>query len=134
MDSGEREMNPVAISFVNPRKEHWPGLGSNQRPSVLKSEAACMWLSVNALPRNKTWSLSFVTRKLIMFLTKWTNFAVLKRKEDKKHCGKRGKFLFSTFLPFPTLVLKAVSSIQGHYDSGYCLVKVSLVVFFFEGD
>ena len=32
MDSGEREMNPVAMTIINPIKEYWP----NQRPPVLK--------------------------------------------------------------------------------------------------
>ena len=34
---GERGMNPVAISIINPPKEYWPSWGSNQRPPVLKS-------------------------------------------------------------------------------------------------
>ena len=37
MDSGEREMNPVAMTSINSRKEYWPSQGSNQRPPVLKS-------------------------------------------------------------------------------------------------
>ena len=37
MDSGERGMNPVAMTIINPRKEYWPSRGSNQRPPVLKS-------------------------------------------------------------------------------------------------
>ena len=36
-DSGERGMNPVAMTIINPRKEYWPSQGSNQRPPVLKS-------------------------------------------------------------------------------------------------
>ena len=36
-DSGERGMNPVAMTIINPRKEFWLTLGSNQRPPVLKS-------------------------------------------------------------------------------------------------
>ena len=36
-DSGERGMNPVAMTIINPRKEYWPSRGSNQRPSVHKS-------------------------------------------------------------------------------------------------
>ena len=36
-DSGERGMNPVAMTIINPRKEYWPSRGSNQRPPVLKS-------------------------------------------------------------------------------------------------
>ena len=37
MDSGERGMNPDAMTVINPRKEYWPSRGSYQRPSVLKS-------------------------------------------------------------------------------------------------
>ena len=33
-DSGEREMNPVAMTIINPRKEYWQSRGSNQRPPV----------------------------------------------------------------------------------------------------
>ena len=29
-------MNPVAMTVVNPRKEHWPNWGSNHRPLALK--------------------------------------------------------------------------------------------------
>ena len=36
MDSGERGMNPVAMTIINPRKEYWPSRGSNQRPPILK--------------------------------------------------------------------------------------------------
>ena len=36
-DSGERGMNPVAMTIINPRKEYWPSRGSNQRLPVLKS-------------------------------------------------------------------------------------------------
>ena len=37
MDSGERGMNPVAMTIINHRKEYWPSRGSNQRPPVIKS-------------------------------------------------------------------------------------------------
>ena len=36
-DSGERGMNPVAMTIIIPRKEYWPSRGLNQRPPVLKS-------------------------------------------------------------------------------------------------
>ena len=36
MDSGERGMNPVAMTIMDPRKEYWPSQGLSQRP-VLKS-------------------------------------------------------------------------------------------------
>ena len=32
MDSGERGMNPVAMTIISPQKEYWPSQGSNQRP------------------------------------------------------------------------------------------------------
>ena len=35
-DSSEREMNPVAMTIINPRKDYWPSRLSHQRP-VLKS-------------------------------------------------------------------------------------------------
>ena len=31
MDRGERGMNPVAMTIINPRKEYWRSRGSNQR-------------------------------------------------------------------------------------------------------
>ena len=37
MDSGERGMNPLAMTIINPGKEYWPSRGSNQRPPVLNS-------------------------------------------------------------------------------------------------
>ena len=36
-DNSEREMNPVAMTIINPQKEYWLSRGSNQRPPVLKS-------------------------------------------------------------------------------------------------
>ena len=36
-DSGERGMNPIETTIINPRKEYWPSQGSNQRPPFLKS-------------------------------------------------------------------------------------------------
>ena len=36
-DSGERGMNPVTMTVINPRKEYWLSWGSNHRPPVLKS-------------------------------------------------------------------------------------------------
>ena len=32
-----REMNPVAMTIINPWKKYWPSWGSNQRPPVLRS-------------------------------------------------------------------------------------------------
>ena len=37
MDSGERGMNPVAMTIINPRKVYWLSRGSNQPPPILKS-------------------------------------------------------------------------------------------------
>ena len=37
IDDDEREMNFVAMTIINPRKEYWPIRGSNQRPPVHKS-------------------------------------------------------------------------------------------------
>ena len=37
MDSGEKGMNPVTMTIINPRTEHWPSRKSNQRPPVFKS-------------------------------------------------------------------------------------------------
>ena len=48
MDRGERGMNPVEMTIINPRKEYWPSRGLNQQPSVLKS---CMLLT-------KLWGLA----------------------------------------------------------------------------
>ena len=48
-ESGERGMNPVAMTFINPRKEYWPSQGSNQQPPfhlVLYSTEWAMWLRV----------------------------------------------------------------------------------------
>ena len=36
-DRGERGMNPVAMTIINPLKGYWPSRGSNQQPPVLKS-------------------------------------------------------------------------------------------------
>ena len=36
-DSGERGVNPVAMTLISPRKEYWPSRESNERPPVLKS-------------------------------------------------------------------------------------------------
>ena len=35
MDNGERGMNPVAMTIINPRKEYWPSRRSNQQPPFL---------------------------------------------------------------------------------------------------
>ena len=58
-DSGERGMNPVTITIINPQKEYWPSRGSNQRPPVLKSAtlqtelwgSASIWDSPNFIAR-----------------------------------------------------------------------------------
>ena len=37
MGNGERRMNPVTMTIINPRKEHWLSQGSNQPSPVSKS-------------------------------------------------------------------------------------------------
>ena len=44
-DSGERGMNPVAMTTINPQKEYWPTRGSNQGPPVLTNATMVMWES-----------------------------------------------------------------------------------------
>ena len=39
MDSGEREMNPVARTIINRRKEYWPGRRSIQQLCLFTFEA-----------------------------------------------------------------------------------------------
>ena len=34
MDSGERGMNHVTLTIINPQEEHWPSQGFNQQPPV----------------------------------------------------------------------------------------------------
>ena len=36
-DSGERKINLVAMTIINPQKEYWPSRGSSQLPPVLKA-------------------------------------------------------------------------------------------------
>ena len=52
-DSGERGMNPVAMTIINPRKEYWPSQGSNQPPPILKS----------ATPPTELWGSAYCTLK-----------------------------------------------------------------------
>ena len=49
-NGGERGMNTVAVTIINPRKQYWLSWRSNQRPPVLKS-ATCktMGYSLKAL-------------------------------------------------------------------------------------
>ena len=42
MDSGEKKMNPVAMTIINPRKECWPSRGSNQRPHIHVFESGAL--------------------------------------------------------------------------------------------
>ena len=54
-DSGDRGMNPVAMTIINPRKEYWPSRESNQRPTVLKSET--LWTELwDSAEQNQTGS------------------------------------------------------------------------------
>ena len=59
-DCGERGMNPVSLTAIDPRKEYWLSRGSNQRPPIhniatLPSE---LWDSVNSMA--KTDLLEFI--------------------------------------------------------------------------
>ena len=53
-NSSEREMNPVAMTIINPEIEYWLSQGSNQRPPVLKS---------GKLP-TELWSPALLLRKI----------------------------------------------------------------------
>ena len=55
MDSGERGMNPVAMTIINPQKEYWPSRGSNQRPPVVKS----------AMLQNELWGLAMAFENVL---------------------------------------------------------------------
>ena len=69
MDSGERGMNPVAMTFINPRREYWPSQGSNQGP-VLKSAMLLteLWglaLKIYNPPANSLWKKNMGKRENI---------------------------------------------------------------------
>ena len=51
-ENGERGVNPVAMTIINPRKEYWQSCGSNQCPSVLKSATLPteLWTSAKVTP------------------------------------------------------------------------------------
>ena len=36
MDSGEKGMNSVTLTIIDPLNEYWSSWGSNQQPTVLK--------------------------------------------------------------------------------------------------
>ena len=56
IDSSERGMNPVTITILNPWKEYWPSLGSNQPTPVHdKVTITIFWLpSASAFPAMQT--------------------------------------------------------------------------------
>ena len=56
-DSGERGMNPVAMTIINPRNGCWPSRGSNQRLPVLKSATLPteLWGSAYSFEHFNTW-------------------------------------------------------------------------------
>ena len=58
MDKGERGMNPVAMTIINPQKEYWPTQGSNQRPPVLKS----------AMLQTELWGLTHVIHGTMWYM------------------------------------------------------------------
>ena len=64
-DSGERGMNPVAMTIINHRKEYWPRLGLNQRPPVLKSATLPteLWGSAFQTKRNSKRQSVWIWRK-----------------------------------------------------------------------
>ena len=74
-DSGERGMNHVTMTIINPRKEHWLSLESNQRPPVLMSA---------------TFRLSYGAQRL------WES-------EVLKILWEKEKMLLPAFSPFPTI-------------------------------
>ena len=45
MDSGERGMNPVAMTIINPRKQYWLRRGPNQRLPVRNRQSYESWSS-----------------------------------------------------------------------------------------
>ena len=66
MNSGERGMNPVAMTIINPGKEYWLNCGSNQGTPVLKSCTlptehgawqGTAWLSCDVGPGFEHWIL-----------------------------------------------------------------------------
>ena len=57
-DGGERGMNPVAMTVINPWKEDWPNQGSNQRSPVLKSTMLPteLWGWANSYQMTNVWT------------------------------------------------------------------------------
>ena len=64
MDTGERGMNPVATTIINPWKEYWLSWGSKQRHLILKSGTlpTAMGQSIlgnsNENPHHRAWKRS----------------------------------------------------------------------------
>ena len=69
MASGERGMNPVAMTIINSRKEYWQSQGSNKRPPLfLNTSDRAIELSY--------WSISI---SMIVAINKYMRHAVKKR-------------------------------------------------------
>ena len=66
IDSGERGMNPVAMTIINRRKEYWPSRGSNQRPPILKSATLPTELGCSNTNNNSRHD-SFLNRNISLF-------------------------------------------------------------------
>ena len=90
MDSGERGMNPVAMTVINPRKECWPSWGSNQR-RVLK----CATLPAELKMLDLTKLKAFADDKFS--LAKMT-ISLFDRVENT--AGKEENDGFQNFVPF----------------------------------
>ena len=59
MDSGERGMNPVAMTIINPWKEYWPSPGSNQQPSNKRAMMALDHSPESVSPQNEFYLLYY---------------------------------------------------------------------------
>ena len=89
MDSSERQINPVAVTIINSRKEYWPSRGSNQRPPVRYMRLDSIisdWSKFKAFADDKI----NVTPKICL-------------RKGRKQCGKRRKCRLPAFFPFPTM-------------------------------
>ena len=77
MNSGEGEMNPDAMTIINPRKVNWTGRagGSNQIPPVLKS---------STLPRLSKVGSAIPSNDKILDQSKLKTFAIDKMRVKSK--------------------------------------------------
>ena len=67
-DSGERGMNPVAMTIINPRKEYCPSRESNQRPPALKSATLPTELKGSYLDFSHLTKLKYIDEKTIQII------------------------------------------------------------------